>query len=108
MPPFASTRALFLLAIATTYHASTCVALAISAPRTVLVTGGAGYIGSHTCLELLNAGGDKQQYKVVVVDNLDNSSEESLKRVAALTNCEPGQLVFRNCDLRYVVHDDKS
>lgn len=43
---------------------------------TILVTGGAGYIGSHTCLELLNAG-----YKVVVVDNLCNSCKESVKRV---------------------------
>ena len=42
----------------------------------ILVTGGAGYIGSHTCLELLSKG-----YDVVVVDNLSNSSEESLKRV---------------------------
>jgi UDP-glucose 4-epimerase len=48
--------------------------------QTILVTGGAGYIGSHTCLELLNAG-----FEVVVVDNLDNSSEESLKRVRELT-----------------------
>ena len=40
---------------------------------TILVTGGAGYIGSHTCVELLNAG-----YDVVVLDNLCNSSEESL------------------------------
>lgn len=46
----------------------------------VLVTGGAGYIGSHTCLELLQAG-----YEVVVVDNLCNSKEESLKRVQQLT-----------------------
>jgi UDP-glucose 4-epimerase len=46
----------------------------------VLVTGGAGYIGSHTCLELLNQGMD-----VVVIDNLSNSSAESLKRVEALT-----------------------
>ncbi|MBP7177205.1 MAG: UDP-glucose 4-epimerase GalE [Thermoclostridium sp.] len=42
----------------------------------VLVTGGAGYIGSHTCVELLAAG-----YDVVVADNLSNSKEESLKRV---------------------------
>jgi UDP-glucose 4-epimerase len=48
--------------------------------ETILVTGGAGYIGSHTCLELLQAG-----YRVVVVDNLDNSSEESLRRVQELT-----------------------
>ena len=46
----------------------------------VLVTGGAGYIGSHTCLELLNCG-----YGVVVVDNLCNSNPKSLERVQALT-----------------------
>ncbi len=57
----------------------------------VLVTGGAGYIGSHTVLELLNAGHD-----VCVVDNLSNSSEESLRRVAELT----GKAVdFRNVDI---------
>ena len=49
----------------------------------VLVTGGAGYIGSHTCLELLNAG-----HTVTVFDNLSNSSEESLRRVADLTQKE--------------------
>jgi len=70
----------------------------LAAPRTVLVTGGAGYIGSHTCLELLNEGDDK--YRVVVVDNLDNSSEESLKRVQALTKCASDRLIFRQCDLR--------
>ena len=47
---------------------------------TILVTGGAGYIGSHTCVELLEAG-----HEVVVFDNLSNSSEESLARVQALT-----------------------
>lgn len=46
----------------------------------ILVTGGAGYIGSHTCVELLNAG-----YEIVVVDNLCNSSQESLKRVEKIT-----------------------
>ena len=46
----------------------------------ILVTGGAGYIGSHTCLELLEKG-----YEVVVIDNLCNSSEESLHRVEKLT-----------------------
>jgi len=47
---------------------------------TILVTGGAGYIGSHTCLELLEAG-----YDVIVVDNLSNAADESLRRVAKLT-----------------------
>ena len=46
----------------------------------ILVTGGAGYIGSHTCLELLNLG-----YGVVVIDNLCNSNPESLRRVEELT-----------------------
>ncbi|NLG89586.1 MAG: UDP-glucose 4-epimerase GalE [Clostridiaceae bacterium] len=46
----------------------------------ILVTGGAGYIGSHTCVELLDAG-----YEVIVVDNLSNSKEESLKRVREIT-----------------------
>ena len=46
----------------------------------ILVTGGAGFIGSHTCVELLNAG-----YEVVVLDNLVNASEKSLERVKAIT-----------------------
>ncbi|MDD3613448.1 MAG: UDP-glucose 4-epimerase GalE [Eubacteriales bacterium] len=46
----------------------------------VLVTGGAGYIGSHTCVQLLDAG-----YEVVVADNLSNSKEEALKRVEKIT-----------------------
>jgi UDP-glucose 4-epimerase len=47
----------------------------------ILVTGGAGYIGTHTCVELLQAG-----YEVVVVDNLSNSSRESLERVEEITS----------------------
>ena len=44
----------------------------------ILVTGGAGYIGSHTCVELLNAG-----YDIVVVDNLDNSAfKQELSRLS--------------------------
>jgi UDP-glucose 4-epimerase len=46
----------------------------------ILVTGGAGYIGSHTCVELLNKG-----YQVVAIDNFCNSSAESLKRVEKIT-----------------------
>ena len=58
---------------------------------TILVTGGAGYIGSHTCVELLNAG-----YEVVVVDNLCNSCRESLKRVEEITG---KKLTFYEVDL---------
>jgi len=57
----------------------------------ILVTGGAGYIGSHTCVELLEAG-----YEVVVVDNLSNSSEEALKRVKEITGKD---LKFYRIDL---------
>lgn len=57
----------------------------------ILVTGGAGYIGSHTCVELLNRG-----HEVVVVDNLCNSSEESLNRVETITGKKP---VFYQVDL---------
>ena len=57
----------------------------------ILVTGGAGYIGSHTCLELLEAG-----HELVVVDNLDNSSEEALRRVQKLTG---RSLEFHRLDL---------
>jgi UDP-glucose 4-epimerase len=59
--------------------------------KKILVTGGAGYIGSHTCLELLEAG-----HQVVVVDNLDNSCEESLRRVQELTGKE---LAFHEVDI---------
>lgn len=50
----------------------------------ILVTGGAGYIGSHTCVELIEAG-----YEVVVVDNLSNSSDVSLDRVEQITGKKP-------------------
>lgn len=59
--------------------------------KTILVTGGAGYIGSHTCVELLNAG-----YEIVVVDNLSNSKEESLSRVQEITG---KTLTFHKVDL---------
>ena len=58
----------------------------------ILVTGGAGFIGSHTCVELLNAG-----YEVVVVDNLYNSSKEALKRVEEITG---KSVKFYEADIR--------
>lgn len=58
----------------------------------ILVTGGAGYIGSHTCIELLNS-----EHEVVVLDNLSNSAEESLHRVQELTG---KALVFVEGDIR--------
>ena len=58
---------------------------------TILVTGGAGYIGTHTCVELLTAG-----YEVVVVDNLLNSDAEALRRVRAITGRD---LAFAAIDL---------
>ena len=59
--------------------------------RTILVTGGAGYIGSHCCVELLSAG-----YEVVALDNLCNSSRESLRRVEEITG---KTLSFEEVDL---------
>ncbi len=58
----------------------------------ILVTGGAGYIGSHTCVELLNAG-----YEITVVDNYYNSSPKSLERVKELTGKD---FKFYECDIR--------
>ena len=64
-------RSAFLFVVVFSSYALSIFALAAAAQtRTVLVTGGAGYIGSHTCLELLNI--PNEQYDVVVVDNLDN------------------------------------
>ena len=77
----------------------------------VLVTGGAGYIGSHTCVELLNAG-----YDVVVADNLSNSSEVSLQRVEQITgkpvafyradvrDASKLDEIFERHDIRQVIH----
>ncbi len=65
----------------------------------VLVTGGAGYIGSHTCLELLRAGHD-----VHVVDNFYNGHAEALERIRRLSNRELG---FTDCDVRDACEIDK-
>lgn len=77
----------------------------------VLVTGGAGFIGSHTCVELLMA-----DYDVVVIDNLSNSNEESLKRIKDITGktiafCKVDLLdencldkVFENFSIDAVIH----
>ncbi len=81
-----------------------------NAPR-ILVTGGAGYIGSHACVELLEAG-----YQVVVVDNLCNSKSDSLSRVEVLTGkeiqfhladlCDPAEMdvLFRREQIDAVIH----
>lgn len=58
----------------------------------ILVTGGAGYIGSHTSIQLLEAG-----YEIVIVDNLCNSSAEAVRRIAQLSGKDP---VFYETDLR--------
>ena len=58
----------------------------------ILVTGGAGFIGSHTCVELLNAG-----YDVVIVDNLYNASEKAVDRVKEITGKD---LKFYQVDIR--------
>ena len=58
----------------------------------ILVTGGAGFIGSHTCVEMLNAG-----YEVIVVDNLCNASEEAIRRVEKITG---KNVTFYKADIR--------
>lgn len=77
----------------------------------VLVTGGAGFIGSHTVVELLNAG-----YGVVVIDNLANANEESLRRVEKITGKKPAfycndvrdraalQKIFKEQKIDWVIH----
>ena len=77
----------------------------------ILITGGAGYIGSHTCVELLNKG-----YEIVVVDNFSNSKPEALKRVQEITgksfksypidliDQENLEKVFKENDIEAVIH----
>ena len=59
----------------------------------ILVTGGAGYIGSHTCVELLEAG-----HEVVIVDNLYNSSPKAVERIAELSGKAPEFVQADICD----------
>lgn len=78
---------------------------------TILVTGGAGFIGSHTCVELLN-----DDYELIVVDNLSNSKEEALERVKGITgkdltfykkdlcDAEAVRDIFSNHDIDAVIH----
>jgi len=78
---------------------------------TILVTGGAGYIGSHTAVELLNAG-----YDVVIADNFCNSHPEVLNRIQALTGKKPAfyeadvrdatalNIIFENHNIKSVIH----
>ena len=61
---------------------------------TILVTGGAGFIGSHTCIELLEQG-----YNVVIVDNLSNSSKIAVDRIRELSGASDNQLVFYELDI---------
>ena len=61
---------------------------------TILVTGGAGFIGSHTCVELINQG-----YSIVIVDDLSNSSQEAVKRVKEITSAKDEQVVFYQCSI---------
>jgi UDP-glucose 4-epimerase len=70
--------------------------------RTVVVTGGAGYIGSHTCLTLLQAG-----WRVVVLDNLANSSVVAVDRVRALAGAD-ARLVFVEGDIRIPADLDRA
>ncbi|XP_042500690.1 uncharacterized protein LOC122078669 isoform X2 [Macadamia integrifolia] len=72
-----------------------CFVLQSTMAKNILVTGGAGYIGSHTVLQLLVGG-----FKATVIDNLDNSSEVAVKRVKELAGEFGSNLVFHKIDLR--------
>lgn len=61
---------------------------------TILVTGGAGFIGSHTCIELLG-----QNYNVVIVDDISNSSKIAVERIRELSGADENQLAFYECNI---------
>ena len=79
--------------------------------KTILVTGGAGFIGSHCCVELLESG-----YEVIIMDNLSNSKEESVNRIRQITGKSvtfyrtdmldlPGmEQIFANHSIDAVIH----
>ena len=62
--------------------------------KCVLVSGGAGYIGSHTAVELINAG-----YEVVVIDNLSNSNKDSIDGIEKITGLRPAFEIVDTCDI---------
>ena len=67
--------------------------------KTIIVTGGTGFIGSHTCLALL-----KKNYKVIIIDSLINSSIDTLKNIRIINNkftlSHEDQVTFKKGDLR--------
>ncbi|XP_076922984.1 UDP-glucose 4-epimerase GEPI48-like [Bidens hawaiensis] len=77
------------------YIKPSSVSASMGQPQCVLVTGGAGYIGSHTVLQLLLEG-----YKTVVVDNFDNSSQVAINRVQKLAGDYGSNLSFHQMDIR--------
>lgn len=67
----------------------------MSKKKTVLVSGGAGYIGTHTCVELINSG-----YDVVIVDNLSNSEASAVEGVARIVGRKPAFEIVDTCDIK--------
>ena len=66
----------------------------------ILVIGGAGYIWSHTCIELLEAG-----YQVLVLDNLSNSKLDNLEKVSRITNIKLDTYETKECDFSFIKGD---
>ena len=75
--------------------------------RKLLITGGTGYIGSHTLVEILEADGMCGFSKIVVIDNLSNSSKVCLDKVDIITGdkCKKN-VIFEDCDIRHEEHLD--
>jgi len=68
----------------------------------ILITGGSGYIGSHACIALLELG-----HNLVVLDNLSNSSTESLKRVSGIVSVELAIVNMEDCHVASASRNDK-